>query len=64
MEKNLKVDEHPQSDGFSPVASTGDFTGLIPAGLNSDEELHAYEEIYAFVPPAKVETKSTKNTGK
>jgi len=57
-----KIDQSaPQNDGFPPVASSGDFTGLIPAGLNSSEELEAYNEMYAFIPPTDI---NTKNAGK
>ncbi|MCC8068295.1 MAG: hypothetical protein LIO71_00785 [Ruminococcus sp.] len=54
----------PQNDGFPPVASNSDFTGLIPAGVDSDQELEAYNEMYAFIPPSTVDTKNTKNTTK
>ena len=64
MKKRLNLNNMPQSDGFPPVASSGDFTGLIPAGLNSTEELEAYNEMYAFLPSAETETKNTKNIGK
>ena len=32
-------------------ASTQDSTGLIPRGLQSDEEVEAYEEVYHYLPP-------------
>ena len=54
----------PQNDGFPPVASSGDFTGLIPSGINSDQELEAYNEMYAFIPPANTNTKNDTNTTK
>lgn len=54
----------PQNDGFPPVASTGDFTGLIPAGISSDQELEAYNEMYAFIPPSAIDTKNSENTTK
>ena len=37
-------------------ASTQDCTGLVPRGLQSDEEVEAYEEVYHYLPP-KVEKK-------
>ena len=37
-------------------ATTQDCTGLIPRGLQSDEEVEAYEEINHYLPP-KVEKK-------
>ena len=40
-------------------ASTQDCTGLIPRGLQSDEEVEAYEEVYHYLPP-KVGTKKQK----
>ena len=40
----------------SNAASTQDCTGLIPRGLQSDEEVEAYEEINHYLPP-KVEKK-------
>ena len=32
-------------------ASTQDCTGLVPRGLQSDEEVEAYEEVYHYLPP-------------
>ena len=32
-------------------ASTQDCTGLIPRGLQSEEEVEAYEEVYHNLPP-------------
>lgn len=54
----------PQNDGFPPVASTEDFTGLVPAGLSSQQELEAYNEMYAFIPPVSVNTQNDKNSTK
>lgn len=64
MKNRVDTTSCPQSDGFSPVASSGDFTGLIPAGLDSKGELEAYDEMYAFLPSADVGTKNVKNTTK
>ena len=64
MKKISNTNNPPQNDGFPPVVSSCDFTGLIPTGLNSEEELEAYNQMYAFMPSAEVETKNVKNTGK
>lgn len=64
MKNKSNVSNTPQSDDFPPVASSGDFTGLIPAGVSSEEELEAYNEMYAFLPPSAIETKNTRNIGK
>lgn len=64
MSKKKTNQSTPQNDGFPPVASSGDFTGLIPAGLNSSEELEAYNEMYAFIPPADINNKNTGNNTK
>ena len=37
-------------------ASTQDCTGLIPSGLQNEEERESYEEVYHYLPP-KVEKK-------
>ena len=37
-------------------ASTQDCTGLIPGGLQNEEERKSYEEVYHYLPP-KVEKK-------
>lgn len=37
-------------------ASTQDCTGLIPSGLQNEEEREFYEEVYHYLPP-KVEKK-------
>ncbi len=33
-----------------PVCSSGDCTGLIPAGISSKDEIEAYNEMYNFIP--------------
>ena len=40
----------------SNAASTQDCTGLIPGGLQNEEERKSYEEVYHYLPP-KVEKK-------
>ena len=40
-------------------ASTQDCTGLIPGGLQNEEERESYEEVYHYLPP-KVERKKKK----
>ncbi|MGN1412395.1 MAG: hypothetical protein ACI4WH_07830 [Oscillospiraceae bacterium] len=64
MKNKSNINNPPQSDGFSPVASSGDFTGLIPVGIDSNEELEAYNQMYAFLPSSEVEAKNIKNIGK
>lgn len=48
-----------------PVCSAGDCTGLIPAGLDSESELEAYNEMYNFIPDpvTKKETETKNHTG-
>ena len=43
---------------YMPAASSGDCTGLIPAGNPSEDELENYSELEHFEPP-----KSKKKTG-
>jgi hypothetical protein len=63
--KNTKINkELPQNDGFSPIASSGDFTGLIPSGGGLDQELESYNEMYAFLPVVNPNDKNLKNRGK
>ena len=52
----LLSDKIDSTDYLVNSASTQDCTGLIPRGLQSDEEVEAYEEIYHYLPP-KVEKK-------
>lgn len=35
---------------FSPASSATDCTGLIPFGIQNDEQLEAYNEIISFTP--------------
>ena len=44
-------------DSFCPASSVGEMTGLIPAGLKSEDEIEAYEEIIDFLPPGSVKEK-------
>ncbi len=50
--RNINLDED------CPVCSTGEMTGLIPSGQNSQTELEAYNEMFSFIP--KAITKSDK----
>lgn len=43
-----------------PVCSADDLTGLIPAGMKTDEELEAYNEMYNFIPEPITEKKANK----
>lgn len=36
-----------------PACSSGDCTGLIPAGVEDEDELEAYKEMYNFTNPYK-----------
>ena len=40
------------ADDFSGInaCSAQDCTGLIPAGLDNEAELEAYQELYSFLP--------------
>ena len=38
-------------DDYMQAGSAMDCTGLIPASVNSDEELDNYNELYSFLPP-------------
>lgn len=40
-------------------ASNQDCTGLIPSGLQNEEERESYEEVYHYLPP-EVEKKKQK----
>jgi hypothetical protein len=63
--KDTKINKDvPQSDGFSPIASSEDFTGLIPSGGNLEQELESYNEMYAFLPIVKPDDKNNKNHAK
>lgn len=45
---------------FLKVSSAQDCTGLIPAGIQDEEEINNYEELYPFLPKAvKKEDKYT-----
>lgn len=37
---------------FLKVSSAQDCTGLIPAGIQNEEEVENYEELYPFLPKA------------
>lgn len=56
---NYFNDENYEKEIFElNSSSVGDCTGLIPAGLNSDSELEAYNELYSFLPqPVSTEKK-------
>ncbi|MBE6836566.1 MAG: hypothetical protein E7509_01015 [Ruminococcus sp.] len=43
-----------------PVCSSGDCTGLIPAGINNKDEIEAYNEMYNFIPDPIIEEKENK----
>lgn len=42
---------HDQYDYLGNSASAHDCTGLIPAGMVSEEELMSYKDVYSFPPP-------------
>lgn len=44
-------------DADCPVCSSGDLTGLIPAGIQNDAQLESYEDMYSFVPKPITEKK-------
>lgn len=52
MNKEIKKDrgafDFPPKDDFTCCSGT-DCTGLIPAGLTSDEEAEAYQELYPYM---------------
>lgn len=48
--KNIVVS--PDDDDYVKVSSAQDCTGLIPAGIQDDEEVKNYEELYPFLPRA------------
>ena len=57
MKKNKKED-----DMFFPACSAGDCTGLIPSGVENDEQLESYNEIYEFIPnPVSSDNSKIKN---
>ena len=44
-------------DYLGCCASATDCTGLIPAGMVSEDELLSYKDVYSFPPPAMVAEK-------
>lgn len=44
-------------DYLGYCASTNDCTGLIPAGMVTEDELLSYKDVYSFPPPVMVERK-------
>lgn len=46
----------PPEDDFACCSGT-DCTGLIPAGLTSEEEAEAYQELYPYMTPPAVSQK-------
>lgn len=46
------LDKQPISDNIElNTCSTYDCTGLIPAGLTSEAEAEAYEELFPYITP-------------
>lgn len=53
MNKKYNVsDDHAEEYDYLKVSSAQDCTGLIPAGIQDDEEVKNYEELYPFLPKA------------
>jgi hypothetical protein len=59
MDRKKLAQSNPQNDGISPIVSSGDFTGLIPAGGDLNQELEAYNEMYAYIPQADIPEENT-----
>lgn len=53
MSKQNKVSSDLTDEyDYLKVSSAHDCTGLIPAGIQDDEEVENYEELYPFLPKA------------
>lgn len=50
MEKKEKKTDVSDKYDYLKVTSAWDCTGLIPSGIQSDEEAEHYEELYPFLP--------------
>ena len=50
MKKKTNRELIDDYDYLSNAASAMDCTGLIPAGLDDEAELEAYQELYSFLP--------------
>ena len=48
-------------DYLGCCASTNDCTGLIPAGMVTEDELLSYKDVYSFPPPTMVKEKKHYN---
>ena len=46
-------------DYLGCCASAHDCTGLIPAGMVSEDELLSYKDVYSFPPPTMVKEKGS-----
>lgn len=51
LKKSREAKKPDLLEDYCPVSSSGDCTGLIPAGVKKEEELEAYQEMYNFLPP-------------
>lgn len=50
MKHECAFDGRKREEQQMDVCSSRECTGLIPAGISSEEELEFYEELYPFLP--------------
>ena len=50
MKDNKRLSKNPVDCDYLKTSSTQDCTGLIPAGITSEEELENYQDLYPFLP--------------
>lgn len=62
LDKNKKQNktELPDID-ILQISSSGDCTGLIPAGVKDEQQLEEYQEMYNFLPPNSFDTNEKNN---
>lgn len=50
MKNENRIIQNPADYDYLKASSAQDCTGLIPAGINYEEEIENYEELYPFLP--------------
>lgn len=57
MSEQKKETKPVDSYDYLKASSAQDCTGLIPSGIQTEEELKHYEELYPFLPKASSKPK-------
>ena len=57
MKNENKILQSPADYDYLKASSAQDCTGLIPSGIEYEEEIENYEELYPFLPHAVKNTK-------